>query len=93
MHAPTYIHYRFVTAMPNGAVFIAFSFVLRAVEGIGTAMYSTASYVLLTQLFSEQKGMIVVSQLGFVPGARMTSFTAFTLLKGTEPFLQIKLNS
>jgi len=49
--------------MPNGAVFITFSFVLRAVEGVGTAMYSTASYALLTRLFSEHKGMIVVSQL------------------------------
>ena len=48
--------------MPNGAVFIAFSFIFRAVEGIGTAMYSTASYTLLTQLFSEHKGMIVVSK-------------------------------
>jgi len=54
---------RFVTAMPNGAVFITFSFILRAVVGVGTAMYSTASYALLTQLFSEHKGMIVVSQL------------------------------
>ena len=57
------LFYRFVTAMPNGAVFITFSFILRAVEGVGTAMYSTASYALLTQLFSEHKGMIVVSQL------------------------------
>jgi len=48
--------------MPNGAVFITFSFILRAVEGVGTAMYSTASYALLAQLFSEHKGMIVVSQ-------------------------------
>ena len=56
------ISYRLVTAMPSGAVFIAFSFILRAVEGIGTAMYSTASYTLLAQLFSEHKGMVVVSQ-------------------------------
>ena len=56
------LFYRFVTAMPNGAVFITFSFILRAVEGVGTAMYSTASYALLAQLFSEHKGMIVVSQ-------------------------------
>ena len=55
--------YRFVTEMPNGAVFIAFSFILRAVEGVGTSMYSTASYALMAQLFSEHKGMIVVSQL------------------------------
>ena len=55
--------YRFVTEMPNGAVFIAFSFILRAVEGVGTSMYGTASYALMAQLFSEHKGMIVVSQL------------------------------
>jgi len=48
--------------MPNGAVFITFSFILRTVEGVGTAMYGTASYALLTRLFSERKGMIVVSQ-------------------------------
>jgi len=49
--------------MPNGAVFIAFSFILRTVEGVGTAMYGTASYALLTRLFSERKGLIVVSEL------------------------------
>lgn len=66
LHNRHTISYRFVTAMPSGAVFIAFSFILRAVEGIGTAMYSTASYTLLAQLFSEHKGMVVVSQPSFV---------------------------
>ena len=52
--------------MPSGAVFITFSFILRAVEGIGSAMYSTASYTLLAELFSEHKGIVVVSQPSFV---------------------------
>ena len=53
---------RFVSEMPTTTLFIAFSLVLRMVEGIGTAMYSTASYTLLTQLYPNKKGTIVVSQ-------------------------------
>ena len=53
---------RFVSEMPTTTLFIAFSLVLRMVEGIGTAMYSTASYTLLTQLYPDKKGTIVVSQ-------------------------------
>lgn len=52
---------RFVSEMPTPTLFIAFSLVLRMVEGIGTAMYSTASYTLLTQLYPDKKGTIVVS--------------------------------
>ena len=47
--------------MPTPAWFITFSFLLRIVEGVGTAMYSTASYTLLTQMYSEKKGTLVVS--------------------------------
>ena len=54
---------RFVPQMPSSALFIAFSLLLRMVEGVGTAMYSTASYTLLTQLFPDKKGTIVVSIL------------------------------
>ena len=46
--------------MPSQALFIIFSFLLRAVEGIGNAMFYTASYTLLTHLYLERKGMIVV---------------------------------
>ena len=47
--------------MPSAASFLAFSFILRIVGGIGIAMYGTASYTLLTQFFPTKKGTIVVS--------------------------------
>jgi len=53
------ILFGFVSEMPTTTLFIAFSLVLRMVEGIGTAMYSTASYTLLTQLYPDKKGTIV----------------------------------
>ena len=59
-HTHTHTH-SFVSLMPTPTLFIVFSFLLRIVEGIGTAMYSTASFTLLTQLYSERKGAIVVS--------------------------------
>jgi len=37
-----------------------FSILLRVVEGTGNAMFYTASYTLLTHLYIEKKGMIVV---------------------------------
>ena len=46
--------------MPTQALFIAFSCLLRAAEGIGTALFITASYTLLTQLHAKKKGTIVV---------------------------------
>ena len=59
MHTCT--HIRFVSMMPSAASFLAFSFILRIVGGIGIAMYGTASYTLLTQFFPTKKGTIVVS--------------------------------
>ena len=47
--------------MPTAGWFVAFSFLLRIVEGVGNAMFSTASYTLLTQMYSEKKGTAVVS--------------------------------
>ena len=52
---------RFVSTMPTQATFIMFSFLLRITEGVGTAMFSTASYTLLTQLHPKNKGTVVVS--------------------------------
>ena len=49
--------------MPTPTLFIVFSFLLRTVEGIGTAMYTTVSYTALTQLYPDKKGTIVVSVL------------------------------
>ena len=59
MHTCTPI--RFVAMMSTAALFLAFSFMLRIVSGIGIAMFSTASYTLLTQFFTTKKGSIVVS--------------------------------
>ena len=57
----TYTHTRFVSMMPSRTSFLAFSFLLRIVGGIGTAMYATASYTQLTQFYPDKKGTIVVS--------------------------------
>ena len=45
---------------------IVFSFLLEMVEGIGTAMYRTAAYTLLAQLYPNKKGMAAVSILSSV---------------------------
>ena len=47
--------------MPTPTLFIIFSFLLKVVEGIGLAMFSTASLAVLTQLFSQRKGTLAVS--------------------------------
>ena len=57
----THTHIRFVPMMPTPALFIAFSFLIQIVEGVGTAMYATASYTQLTQFYPDKKGKIVVS--------------------------------
>ena len=53
--------HRFVSIMPTPALFTVFSFLLRIVEGTGTAMYTTVSYAMLTRFYPEKKGTIVVS--------------------------------
>ena len=53
--------------MPTSTLFIVFSFLLRTVEGVGTAMYSTVSYTLLTQFYPDKKGTVVVSALLAIP--------------------------
>ena len=64
MHIYTHTHtHRFLSMMPTPTYFIVFSFLLRTVEGVGTAMYTTVSYTVLTQLFPDKKGTIVVSVL------------------------------
>jgi len=47
--------------MPTPALFIVFSFIIQIVQGVGTAMYTTASYTQLTQFYPTKKGKIVVS--------------------------------
>ena len=53
-------HYRFVSKMFTPPLFILFSFLLKIVEGIGLAMFSTASMTLLTQLYLQRKGTLAV---------------------------------
>ena len=60
-HTHTHTHIRFVSMMPSPTSFIAFSFLLRIVEGTGTAMYATASYTQLTTFYPEKKATIIVS--------------------------------
>ena len=56
-HTHTHTHtHRFVSKMPTPALFISFSFLLKAVEGIGLTMFATGSLTLLTQLYLERKG-------------------------------------
>ena len=47
--------------MPTQALFLTFSFLLRIVEGVGSAMFGTAAYSYLTSRYPEKKGMLVVS--------------------------------
>ena len=60
-HTHTHTHFRFVSKMPTPTLFILFSFLLRIVEGVGTAMYSSVSYTVLIQLYPNKKGTVVVS--------------------------------
>ena len=54
-------YHRFVSIMPTPVLFVVFSFLLRFVDGTGTAMFMTVSYTLLAQLYSKKKGAIMVS--------------------------------
>ena len=58
-----FVHCRFVSMMPTPVLFTVFSFLLRVVDGTGTAMFMAVSYTLLTQSYPEKKGTIVVSDL------------------------------
>ena len=53
--------------MPTPVLFTVFSFLLRVMEGTGTAMYTTVSYTLLTQFYPEKKGTVVVSDFTMEP--------------------------
>ena len=49
--------------MPDGTVFIVFSFVIRAVDGIGGAMSMTAAVAFLAQCFPDNVGSIMVGKI------------------------------
>ena len=57
----THIIHRFVSKMPTPTLFLSFSLLLKVAEGIGYAMYATASLTLLTQLYLQRKGTLAVS--------------------------------
>ena len=46
--------------MPTPTLFLSFSLLLKVAEGIGYAMYATASLTLLTQLYLQRKGTLAV---------------------------------
>ena len=48
--------------MPTPTLFVVFSFLLRMVEGVGTGMFTTVSYTILTQLYPDKKGTVIVSK-------------------------------
>ena len=56
-------------------------------EGVGTAMYSTASYTLLTQMYSKKKGTLVVSGNSWECLSNQCSFTTL-LLGGYRNFVE-----
>ena len=47
--------------MPNGTVFIAFSFIIRIFDGVGGAMSMTAAVAFLAQCFPDNVGSVMVS--------------------------------
>jgi hypothetical protein len=53
--------FRFLNKMPDGAVFITFSFVIRIFDGIGGAMSMTAAVAFLAQCFPDNVGSIMVN--------------------------------
>ena len=73
------ICHRFVSLMPIVSL-IVFSFLLEMVEGIGTAMYRTATFTLLTQLYPDRKGLVAVSILSSVS---ICSYLRDSLITGT----------
>ena len=52
--------YRLSVYLPSGWPFIVTCIVLRIIEGVATALFTTAGYTLLTELYPESTGFIVV---------------------------------
>ena len=51
--------------MPDGTVFITFSFVIRVFDGIGGACAMTATVAYLAQCFPDNVGSIMVSKVQY----------------------------
>ena len=52
--------YRLAIYLPSGWPFIVICIALRFIEGVGTALFLTAGYTLITQLYPKSTGFIVV---------------------------------
>ena len=48
--------------MPNGTVFITFSFIIRVFDGVGGAMAMTSAVAFLAQCFPDNVGAIMVNK-------------------------------
>ncbi len=51
---------RFVTQLPSGWIFIIVCVLFRVTEGVGTAMFFTATFATYPKLFPESIGTVVV---------------------------------
>lgn len=55
--------YRFLASMPSGWIFITFCILLRSAEGVGAAMFITAAFTLLPQMFPSRVGFLMVGNV------------------------------
>ena len=72
--------------MPTPVLFTVFSFLLRVMEGTGTAMYTTVSYTLLAQFYREKKGTTVVSDfiVGNIRNQHFVTYSEGSLTQGCK---------
>ena len=55
--------YRFVAELPSGWVFILFCVLLRMTEGVGSAMYFTATFTLVPEFYPTKVSTVMVSYI------------------------------
>lgn len=66
--------YRFVADLPSGWVFILFCTLLRMTEGVGSAMFFTATFTLLPEYYPSRIGTLLVSTVTLVIFHRLSVF-------------------
>ena len=54
---------RFTSLMPSGWIFIVFCVLLSMTQGVGSAMFTTAAYALLVELFPNNVSTVMVCLL------------------------------
>ena len=57
------VYFSFVDKMPDGTVFIVFSFIIQIFCGIGGALATTAAVAFLAQCFADNLASIMVSKM------------------------------